>query len=711
MNDSRRPDPRKDACDELAERLATDDGLRTVRLLQVAGALGATPGETALNERTDALDGPRPISIWQPREVQGSLRFVRPEPGPFGDHYAARRELLPEKPAGSTRIAFFGESVAAGYLYAPHLTPAGVLEQQLAAVAAAGRYEVVDLARTNETLEPLVETVAGSLQLSPDVLVIFAGNNWSLLEPPETSPYAPTVGARQRAAQALRRGGLGALAALSRRQLEKKAEAAFAEIHRLADGAGIPVILVIPEVNMADWENRQPVPWLPGDGSARWYEHYRHAVEHLGQQRWQEAERAARAMLELDGGVCGTAYRLLAMALCGQGRRPEALQACRGEVDATTIASICFLGAPQATTPTRRILRRAAERHGFALVDLPDVFAGDTPQALPGRRLFLDYCHLSREGMDLAMAAVARAVWRAAGDGGRAAPRDELATLAPAAEATALLGAAIHSAHRLLTVGPRLLLLEHGCRRALAADPAIAAAMLDLIEARCAPCPAVLTAAQQRNLASPHRLLLQHGWRWDFLDAELLEALCEVLEETGHPARETLTGLLLRYHGVGGEGRELARAPYLWEPLERFYPEVMTFTDLPRRATLRCPWPETGFCLITDARGDLELDLTLRLPLPPGVAGQRRGEVEVAVGGEPVATLPAGETWRRHRPRLPRRLLRPGLQRLALRWPPLPAIGDDARQAAIERLELGREAELHPVFGEVFSLSACQSGA
>jgi hypothetical protein len=32
---------------------------------------------------------PEPIGIWQPRESDGELAFVRPDPLPLGDHYAA----------------------------------------------------------------------------------------------------------------------------------------------------------------------------------------------------------------------------------------------------------------------------------------------------------------------------------------------------------------------------------------------------------------------------------------------------------------------------------------------------------------------------------------------------------------------------------------------------------------------------------------------
>ncbi len=350
-------------------------------------------------------------------------------------------------------------------------------------------------------------------------------------------------------------------------------------------------------------------------------------------------------------------------------------------MDAAAYPTLAFLGAPQATTAAREILRGAARKHGFFCVDLREVFEKTMGSALPGRRLFLDYCHLTLEGIGLAMAAVAAEVLSLSGMP-FSIPGFSIPEISPEAEATARFGAAIHSAHRLLTVDPKQPILEHWCQAALDASPGIEEAMRDLAEARCAPCPAVLTAAQQRNLASPYRLLLQHGWRWDYLDADLLEAL-----PGDHP------------FPVQREGTDLTEPPWLWEPLERFYPEVMSSEDLSSPAYLRSPWPETGFCLVCDSIQDVALDLTLRSP-------GRNGQVAVAVNGKTAGTVETAERWSRCSLRIPKELLRRGLNRLTLRWPELPPAGDNPLGPAIARLELGIAANLHPVFGEVWSLIA-----
>jgi hypothetical protein len=696
---------RKGLSNTLAELLATPEGLRTARLLQAAGLLGSATNA----EPQPATRPPQPISIWQPRkEDGGETVWVRPDPQPLGDHHAVTKTLRRKQTELPLRVGFFGESVAAGYLYAPYITPARVLEEQLRAVGGPDRFEVIDLARTNETLPSLAETVRTSLQIQPDVLVLFAGNNWNLLETPEVSPYAPSVAARQRYALALREEGTAGPVRRADERLREVAEAALGAIAEIARAVGIPVVAVIPEINLADWETRQPPVWLPGDGTARWHALYAEAAGRLDREDFPGALETARAMGELDGGACASTWRLLARAHRGLGDLDGERRACLAEVDAARYATLAFLSAPQATTAARELLREASRRHGFFPVDLRQVFTQHTGSLLPDRRLFLDYCHLTLEGIQVAMAAVAAEVLNLSGmmeedqHWQALLPRLPAPAISPEEEATARFGAAVHTAHRLLATGSKRPLLEHWCAAALAASPGVEAAMLDLVAARCSPCPAVLTAAQQRNLASPYRLLLQHGWRWDHLDADLILAIRAVLERRsclGGAAGERIDRLLLEHLAIRQEGTELLDPVYLWEPLERFYSEVMSFEDLSRRATHRAPWPETAFCLICDAEREVELEITLRRPAGPGA-------VVIAVNQEEIGPLEATERWIRSVHRIEPRSLRRGLNRLTLRWPLALGDGETALQAAADRLELGVAADLHPVFGEVFSLLA-----
>jgi hypothetical protein len=410
-------------------------------------------------------------------------------------------------------------------------------------------------------------------------------------------------------------------------------------------------------------------------------------------------------MVDLDGETCPTSCRVLAQGYLGQGALGRARAAAIAEVDAASYALSPWLGAPQATTTARELCLRASRDFGFGVVDLRPLFAEAAGGALPGRRYFLDYCHLTLEGMHLAMAGVTARLlaherpgltWQSV------ANEVPAPSVPPSTDAVAKLGAAVHTAHRLLAVRPKAEVLASWCRESLAADPGIAQAMLEVVEARTAPVPPMLSPAQASNLASPHRLSLQHGWRWDFLDAELLTALDGVLEATA-PAPRSARCLVARC-SFDARPRDLSRPPWLWEPLERFWCELADFADLPRHAAYRATWPESSFALVASGGEVVTLEATLRLPEIPGAGIERQGTVELAINGEVAGTCRVGPRWSGARFAPSPALLRPGLNRVALRWPELPPVGTEALAGARARLERGLPAEIHPVFGEVFSL-------
>ncbi len=625
-------------------------------------------------ETSDTGPGPpgdiaprRPISIWQPETRDGEVVFVRPEPGPFSDHYSARR-LIPARCRRPRRLCLLGESTAAGYLLAPHLTPAGVLERRLG-----DGWEVVDLARTNERLESLADTAEAALQLAPDRFVVFAGNNWNLLETPEWSPYLPSTASRREIAERLRREGPPGPARAAAAALRSRAEAVFDRLATL----DVPVTVVVPEVNLADWESPQPVGWLPGDGVSRWYGLLRSARRALADGDPRRAGAQAVDLLRLDRGGVSTGLRLLSRSCQALGDDERARTAARAEVDTVRYAAMAVLPAPQATATAQELLRAAATRHRLSLVDLPERLG--RVERLPGRRLFYDYCHMTPEGIDLAMTAVASEAARQAGGWGAEPPRGGAGAIeiSARARASAELGAALHGAHR----GLEGELVRFWLARAVATDPGAADVLLDLVAARASPVPAVLTPRQLEDPWLNH----QHGWKWTYLDAEVIAAAGDVL------GWERVRPLIL---APGGSPRVEP-----WSPLARFYPEAVEHEDLPPPLFLRSPWPWTDFALLVD--GPVEIELVARLP---AAAYPEGGSMEVRLESRPLERLGLGDAWRRHRCRVP---ARPGLNRLSVDWP-LPTVpGEAMLSRAIARLEAGRQADLHPVFGELLDLRVC----
>jgi hypothetical protein len=127
------------------------------------------------------------------------------------------------------------------------------------------------------------------------------------------------------------------------------------------------------------------------------------------------------------------------------------------------------------------------------------------------------------------------------------------------------------------------------------------------------------------------------------------------------------------------------------------------------RLTYRAFAPASTFRFLADARQDLALQLTARLPAPAGAA--HAGAVTLAVNGQRLAAFRLADAWRQRACIADRSLLRPGINQIRLEWPLPPAAGDAALAEAVRRLRLGIPADLYPVFGEVASFRAAPAGA
>jgi len=315
-------DPRRDACDALARRLVTPDGLTTATLLErtrgAASDEGPPPPSAADVAETIAArylgDTPAPIGIWTPTTPDTEdcdVAFERDAAATTRDWWPPHERLATKRSLLPLRVILLGESTAAGWFYAPTLTPATVLAEHLDASRGRGIYEVLDLTMVNQQAGDLVELAGAALQLAPDVLVVFAGNNW-----PQRLPSFPgaTPADAARAADALRAEGMAGLRRVAEDATRTQVQDTLEILGRVADAGDVALVVVIPEVSV-DWSRDRPVPWLPGDGAARWHAAHAKALGALEIGAWPAAAEAARAMLALDGGVSPTSHRLLGDAL------------------------------------------------------------------------------------------------------------------------------------------------------------------------------------------------------------------------------------------------------------------------------------------------------------------------------------------------------------------------------------------------------------
>jgi hypothetical protein len=117
------------------------------------------------------------VGIWRSVETPSGRQFLRePVPEAYSRHWADVAQIA--RKTTRPRVVLVGASVARGALCEPHICPASALRALATRNFGANAIEVVDLARTALMLDQAFDLMDASLQLEPDGIVLFAGNNW-----------------------------------------------------------------------------------------------------------------------------------------------------------------------------------------------------------------------------------------------------------------------------------------------------------------------------------------------------------------------------------------------------------------------------------------------------------------------------------------------------------------------------------------------------
>lgn len=663
----------KSLADDMARQLTGGGGRETLLLLERLRLLAAPEPPPATR--------PGAVGIWEP----GPEGYERSAAQRKDWHHWANVQVIPPK-GKRKRILLLGESVARGFLYDPELNPAQVLEATLAA-AWGEPVEIVDLARSDLKGPDLATLVAETPALEPDAVVVFAGNNWFLYDKRE----------RHLEAAVLRERGALGLKELRERQLSAFIKGTLLpQIVQLS--ASVPIVVVIPEINLVDWrlDAEADAPWLPRGRNRRWLECRAAARDALAGGDLDRTQALAYEMVELDGGTAASGWTLLADCASSRGD----LAAARDCLEKARDAHLWDFThqTPRTLSVSQQALRRFAQPGRIAVVDLPACFADWQGGQLPDRRLFLDYCHLTSEGMRVAMAATALAA-AALLDAGRPLPR--LETLVGAAptpsallEAAAHFAAALHSAHW----GQSSPIVSYLCQEAARRSPEIARVMRAYLEiqTRRTPTWASMAAEELRTDATPFlQGYIQHH-QAKLFDSVLLPAIAGALEEGGLPSVAFLDQLRQEERSLSDRPRDLL------DPFHRSSWADLDWLEWPthfRRAyspVSRYPW-------VSREPRATTFVLTCR---QSGAAPA--GELQIRINGTAVTGFPLTADWSTCRFTAPAGLVRSGVNWLEIGWPlDLPGGEEEIGHIAREH-EHGRFVPLLPVFAEISSLNAVQ---
>ena len=688
------PESLKSFANDLAQTLTSDpSGL--IAKLRLTGLL-TQPSSFAYEP--EAADSDR-VGIWERKSKDGKTFFAR-RIDMMGDwNYWANVGRIDPKGA-VRRVVLIGESVARGYFYDPEFTPAKALESILQSRLGAGEVEVIDLARTNLHMKELAELARSALTLEPDAVVFFCGNNWrfSVLDSVKNGGVRDIIAI-------LNEEGVPGLKRYAEESLAADIRGLVEQITSLYEANGVLPVWIVPEFNLADWhEPESNAPHLPDGANRRWLELFDAAQAALGANDFATAAARATEMVEIDRGLCLTGLYILAHCsrrLGDQGAERRYLEMARDALiwDPSRIVS------PRAYSVVQETLRQEVTKRDGKLVDMPVLFKAHLKGGLPDRRVFLDYCHLTSEGIRITMAGAAACLLQTFK--GVDLPPAELgkAMTGPSNEVEGEVAflAAVHNAHWWQADE----LVRHYCLRAVQSAPKIAQVMTSFIDlgTRRAPMPMCKSAERISLLGSKlvQQYLLRHSHKQ--LDKALLDAVVGSLKKLGIDATQQLGHLRKQDHSITGRDINLLDPYYCvttrqpqelrWVTRYQISPDIVS--DF-----YRAYWVESRFVFIGEAGCPVRLCLVCRLPGP----GQPQEGVCVEVNGKPIGEAAVGRKWETWEISVAGDVTRDGLNEVVVRWP-IPEFPGDAAvgQVAADMLH-GIHPTLFPIFGEIHSFVA-----
>jgi hypothetical protein len=341
----------------------------------------------------------------------------------------------------------------------------------------------------------------------------------------------------------------------------------------------------------------------------------------------------------------------------------------------------------------QQTIRQHAAAHGISVVDLQRKLTRYLGGKPADRSLFLDYCHLSLEGIKIAMALTAETLLQRLNYSYK--PWRELAQVdmrvSAKLEAEAHFLAAVHNANW----GQKIDIVRHHARTALERDRNVARIMQLFLDFHVRPVPSSLcrSFAELCDLGSiaAVNLLFNDLGNKKFLNTTLITAMVDELEEFGVPTRAALESLITKEQGVKNRGVDLVHSIYskssyassLLDERPEFY-----------RATAR----NTTFPFVCDKPQPLNFALTVKVP----DAGPDQ-TISLLVNGTPLVQIPASDHWTTKTLTVPAHLLCSGLNQVEICWPMTGWSGGKQKEHIAERFEAGEPAEITPIFGLIHS--------
>jgi hypothetical protein len=543
------------------------------------------------------------VGIWIAQRENGKISFVKNERYKKEFYRWARTNSIPPK-SDKYRIALLGESVARGFLFDPYLTPASVLQKTLNDHLNGKEAEVVDLACLGMELPGLEKLCGEAMTLEPDMLVIFAGNNWRALLRDFSDEDRKELILAANQDEMLKKMG-----SITKRKTIAQINQFMDKLDKLTQMKDIPVVFIIPGFNLKGWKHNFGGEIHPFNGSQleesiRLKEEIESAI---ADGDYIIAQKKAEKLIELDR-VSSPGYEYLARCMLHNGNLREAKKNFETARDSGIYmpydVRCCYSFIAQT------IAEKAGE-YQFSTVHLPEIFK-ETGDGIPGYDLFIDYCHLNAEGIRLAMKHTAECILPIMGAAGTV--EMEKLQLESGRLSRSYFLAALHCAHH----GQPYEALYDLCCEALRVSPAIASSMISYIKLTTRNGMWLLNAEMSKLVESgieKQYPLLNQDYDNKSMDITLVQAITHALQRHGMDLEEEINSLRIREHKAYDQRINLLESCYRNTSSD----EKIFFSRYEARGPAkktpvykRIKNVETGFLFIADQENDIKLSMTIR---------------------------------------------------------------------------------------------------
>lgn len=693
-------DPSKMIAAQIADMLASPSPDR-MAILDMLVKMGYNQNEKpASSGYEDDFDFEGNIGIYHAVSKNGQTYYERDPRCKERWSYYADVQVIPSKSA-KKRLVLLGESVARGFLLDPDFTPAHMLQSLLGVNSAAHDYEVIDLAETNLGMAGLKRRFNQCLALQPDIIVFLAGNNWrtdlQVYIDNDRNIYEQLYKA------IAEKGGLDGVKPVVEEIFDKLVTAFIDEVGKTAAAHNIPLLFAIPEFNLGDCKStpgEQFVSYLPGRRMQHWMEARDKAKDALNAGDWKALEDFSGKMIGEDI-THPLGYEFMAQSAIRQGMNDKARQNLELARDT---ALFCRTNSkPRIFEIIKTVMRREFPKAGIHSIDIGDVFKNYLGGQVPDRRLFLDYCHYSVEGIQVAMDAVAGKVLEIVSGPGTVStinPR----TVAPDKDAYAYshLFATIHNAHW----GQPYPILEYHAAKALSYSRDIARIMIYYCE--------MMSRGASNNLCKSFELLIKdkrldkyvhtmiHPRNQKTMELSLVDAMVAAMKNAGIQMDSVVRDLRIKEHGVQSQKLDLLNPFYHSTSYDEYQGTKTAFFQ--SRDNI------SRFFLAATSNTTVALQITLRIQ----DIAYDNNIVTLTAGDSFKIELDASSSWKNYTVVIPGKHIRAGINFIDIVWPSRFDIAENKKVNTLGKFGDPGQFLLDAsffVFGEINKFSAEPLGA